>query len=161
MSRSLNAPLAPFVDALPVPRRLVAAAHECRLTVRMRPGAHRFHRDLPESTIWGYDGTVPGPTIEADCGQPVTVEWRNELDGPPPVVVTVAPEAARADGVPVQCAAGPERRGARPERARARRSHRRPPARRTDARGLRRGGREPLRPRAGRRLPVPDGPACG
>ncbi len=106
MSRPLTAPLAPFVDALPVPRRLVAAEHEGRLTVRMRPGTHRFHRDLPESTIWGYDGTVPGPTIEAERGQPVTVEWRNELDGPLPVVVTVAPHAADADGVSVQCVPG-------------------------------------------------------
>jgi spore coat protein A len=106
MSRPLTAPLAPFVEALPVPRRLVAAGHEGRLTVRMRPGTHRFHRDLPESTIWGYDGTVPGPTIEAERGQAVTVEWRNELDGPLPVVVTVAPHAADADGVPVQCVPG-------------------------------------------------------
>jgi len=106
MSHPLTAPLAPFVEALPVPRRLVAAVHEGRLTVRMRPGTHRFHRDLPESTIWGYDGTVPGPTIEAERGQPVTVEWRNELDGPLPVVVTVAPHAADADGVPVQCVPG-------------------------------------------------------
>jgi FtsP/CotA-like multicopper oxidase with cupredoxin domain len=68
MIRPLTAPLAPFVEALPVPRRLVAAEHEGRLTVRMRPGTHRFHRDLPESTIWGYDGTVPGPTIEAERG---------------------------------------------------------------------------------------------
>jgi spore coat protein A len=36
----------------------------------------------------------------------VTVEWRNELDSPLPVVVTVAPEATDADGVPVQCFAG-------------------------------------------------------
>ena len=106
MSRPLTAPLAPFVDALPVPRRLVAAELDGRLTVRMRPGTHRFHRDLPASAIWGYDGTVPGPTIEAERGQPVTVEWRNELRGPLPVVVTVAPHAAGADGVPVQCVPG-------------------------------------------------------
>jgi FtsP/CotA-like multicopper oxidase with cupredoxin domain len=62
--------------------------------VRIRAGAHRFHRDLPESAIWGYDGTVPGPAIEAERGQPVTVQWRNELDGALPVVVTTtAPKA--------------------------------------------------------------------
>jgi len=54
----------------------------------MRAGTHRFHRDLPESPIWGFDGGLPGPTIEAERGQPVSVEWRNELDGPFPVVVT-------------------------------------------------------------------------
>jgi o-aminophenol oxidase len=106
MSRPLTAPLAPFVDDLAVPRRVVAAERDGRLTVRISSGTHRFHRDLPPSTIWGYDGTVPGPTIEAERGQPVTVEWRNDLAGPLPVVVTTAPEAAGGDGVPVQCLPG-------------------------------------------------------
>ncbi len=95
-----------FVDALPTPRRLIAGECGGRLTVGIRAGAHRFHRDLPESRIWGYDGTAPGPTIEARRGEPVTVEWRNELDGPLPVLVTIAPEAADAGGVPVQCVPG-------------------------------------------------------
>src|SRR6266568_1206193 len=71
MTPTLAAPLAPFADALPVPRRLVA-----------------------------------GPTIEAERGQPVTVQWRNELDGALPVVVTTAPEATDTSGVPVQCVPG-------------------------------------------------------
>jgi spore coat protein A len=106
MTQTLAAPLAPFADALPVPRRLVAAEQNGRLSVPIRAGAHRFHRDLPESVIWGYDGTVPGPTIEAERGQPVTVQWRNELDGALPVVVTTAPVAADTSGVPVQCVPG-------------------------------------------------------
>jgi FtsP/CotA-like multicopper oxidase with cupredoxin domain len=106
MTQTLAAPLAPFADALPVPRRLVAAEQNGRLSVPIRAGAHRFHRDLPESVIWGYDGTVPGPTIEAERGQPVTVRWRNELDGALPVVVTTAPVAADTSGVPVQCVPG-------------------------------------------------------
>ena len=69
MTATLNKPLVPFVDELPVPRRLVAAEHHGRLIVRMRPGTHRFHRDLPESRVWGYDGTVPGPTVEAERGR--------------------------------------------------------------------------------------------
>jgi FtsP/CotA-like multicopper oxidase with cupredoxin domain len=106
MIRAMTAPFAPFVDALPLPRRLVASEQDGRMTVSMRAGTHRFHRDLPESRIWGYDGTVPGPTIEAERGQPVTVEWRNELEGRLPVAVTIAPEATDADGVPVQCLPG-------------------------------------------------------
>src|SRR6476659_5529354 len=106
MTPPLAAPLAPFADALPVPQRLVAARQNGRLSVPLRAGSHRFHRDLPESAIWGYDGTVPGPTIEAERGQPVTVQWRNELDGALPISVTVAPEATDADGVPVQCLPG-------------------------------------------------------
>src|SRR6266853_898744 len=106
MTPTLAAPLAPFADALPVPRRLVAARQNGRLSVPIRAGAHRFHRDLPESSIWGYDGMVPGPTIEAERGEPVVVAWRNELDGTLPVVVTTAPKAADASGVPVQCVPG-------------------------------------------------------
>ncbi|HXA29294.1 MAG TPA: multicopper oxidase family protein [Candidatus Angelobacter sp.] len=105
MLSTTSAPLAAFVDALPVPRRLLAAELQGRVTVRLQAGAHRFHRDLPSSRIWGYDGTVPGPTIETVRGQPVTVEWRNELQGPFPVTVTAAP-AAEVDGVPVQCLPG-------------------------------------------------------
>jgi o-aminophenol oxidase len=106
MTVTLAAPLAPFADALPVPQRLVAARQNGRLSVPIRAGAHRFHRDLPESAIWGYDGMVPGPTIEAERGQPVTVEWRNELDRALPVVVTTAPQATDTSGVPVQCVPG-------------------------------------------------------
>jgi o-aminophenol oxidase len=106
MNPALTTPLVSFVDALPVPPRLVATEHQGWLTVSMRVGTHRFHRDLPESRIWGYEGTIPGPTIEAERGQPVTVEWRNELEGRLPVVATIAPQATDADGVPVQCVPG-------------------------------------------------------
>jgi FtsP/CotA-like multicopper oxidase with cupredoxin domain len=105
MRNALPTPLVPYVDALPVPRRLRASDHHHRLTVRIRAATHRFHRDLPDSPVWGYDGGVPGPTIEAERGQPVTVEWSNELDGGFPVVVTVAPAAAD-HGIPVQCVPG-------------------------------------------------------
>jgi o-aminophenol oxidase len=104
--RVVTPPLAPFVDALPLPSRLLASEHDGRLTVRMRAGDHRFHCDLPASSVWGFEGTVPGPTIEAERGKSVTVEWRNELEGTFPVSVTVAPEAMDAGGVPVQCLPG-------------------------------------------------------
>lgn len=106
MTRLLTRTIAPFVDHLPIPSRLFAAEHGGRLTVRISAGRHQFHRDLPASDIWGFEGTVPGPTIEAERGQPVMVEWRNELGGAFPVTDTVAPEAADAQGVPVQCIPG-------------------------------------------------------
>jgi FtsP/CotA-like multicopper oxidase with cupredoxin domain len=106
MASSLTAPLTPFVDPLPLPPRLLAREHGGHLTVRMLSGVHRFHRDLPESRTWGYDGCVPGPTIEAERGRPVRVEWINELEGMLPVVATLAPTEASADGVPVQCVPG-------------------------------------------------------
>jgi len=106
MTRALAPQLTPFIDALPLPHRLTAEKHHGSLVVRMRMGEHRFHRDLPVSKIWGYEGMVPGPTIEVERGHPVTVEWRNELEGPLPLVVTKAPTHADAQGVPVQCVPG-------------------------------------------------------
>jgi FtsP/CotA-like multicopper oxidase with cupredoxin domain len=103
---SLAPPLTPFVDPLPLPPRWLARDQGGRLTVRMRCGLHRFHRDLPESRIWGFDGRMPGPTIEAERGHPVRVEWINELEGTLPVAVTVAPAETTAAGVPVQCVPG-------------------------------------------------------
>jgi FtsP/CotA-like multicopper oxidase with cupredoxin domain len=88
---SLRPPLTPFVDALPLPRRTLAGKHDGELTVPIRAATYRFHRDLPASRVWAYDGRVPGPTIEAERGRLVRVSWRNEIDG---------------DGVPVQCLPG-------------------------------------------------------
>ena len=103
---SLTSPLAAFVDVLPLPPRLLAREHDGHLTVRIRVGSHRFHRDLPPSQVWAFEGSVPGPTIEAEQGRPVRVEWRNELDGGLPVLVTVAPAEIDGDGVAVQCLPG-------------------------------------------------------
>jgi spore coat protein A len=96
--------LKPFVDLLPVPPRHVVTK-PTRLTIPLRTVEHRFHRDLPPSRVWAYDGRVPGPTIEVDRAIEVEVRWENRLTGPLPVVVTRAPVHA-ADGVPVQCVPG-------------------------------------------------------
>src|SRR3954453_396858 len=114
MTRVVTTPLAPFVDRLPLPSRLRAAERDGRLTVRMRAATHQFHRDLPSSSIWGFEGTVPGPTIETERGRPVTIEWRNELQGPFPVVDTIEPRPTDANGVPVQCF--PDLSGGEPNR---------------------------------------------
>ena len=96
--------LPPFVDLLRVPPRRVIKA-PTRLTVRLETVEHRFHRDLPPSRVWAYDGHVPGPTIEVDRGTEVEVRWENRLSGPLPVTVTLASVHA-AGGVPVQCLPG-------------------------------------------------------
>ena len=103
---ALRPPLTPFVDPLALPPRWLAREHDGHLAVRIRCGVHRFHRDLPDSRIWGFDGCIPGPTIEAERGHPVRVEWINELEGTLPVAVTVAPTESTAAGVPVQCVPG-------------------------------------------------------
>lgn len=81
--------LAKFVDRLSIP--LVAkpvgvksnpsAVGETAPLYRiaMRQVETRMHRDLPPTKIWAYGSTLPGPTIEARCGQPLFVEWVNGL----------------------------------------------------------------------------------
>src|SRR5215218_4750474 len=111
---SRRSPLSPFVDALPLPRRILADQHGGELTVPIRAATHRFHRDLPASRVWAYDGRVPGPTIEAERGRPVRVHWRNEIDQPYPVASTLAPPrptvtASPSSACPASAAAPPTR----------------------------------------------------
>jgi FtsP/CotA-like multicopper oxidase with cupredoxin domain len=47
--------------------------------VHIREAMHRFHPDLPENPIWGYDGMVPGPTFHARYGEPMMVRFFNDL----------------------------------------------------------------------------------
>ena len=40
-------------------------------------------RSLPQSTIYGFNGTFPGPMINAEYGKPVLVRFENHLDENP------------------------------------------------------------------------------
>jgi spore coat protein A len=100
----MSHPLTPFVDELAVPPRRVIS-EPTRLTIPLETATHRFHRELPPSRVWAYDGSLPGPTIETRRGVPLEVMWENRLSGTLPVVVTVAPDYA-VHGVPAQCLPG-------------------------------------------------------
>lgn len=81
--------LAPFVDPLPVPAMAKPVGLRARpddaagslpyFQCTMREFFCKVHRDLPETRMWGYDGASPGPTFETRRGQPLLVEWRNQL----------------------------------------------------------------------------------
>lgn len=45
----------------------------------MQEVEQQLHGDLPTTTVWGYDGRYPGPTIEAEQGEPIYVRWKNDL----------------------------------------------------------------------------------
>ena len=49
------------------------------IEIHLRPFRHQAHRDLPAATMWGYNGTWPGPTFEVRKGQPISVKWINQL----------------------------------------------------------------------------------
>jgi spore coat protein A len=81
--------LAKFVDPLPIPEVLKpdgfrpsplgASMKVPYYRMAMRPAEAKLHRDLKPTRFWGFNSTLPGPTIEARSGQGVAVEWANEL----------------------------------------------------------------------------------
>lgn len=71
-------PLASYLTPLSIPRIIRPQSGET-VPIRLVAFRHQAHRDLPPATIWGYDGTWPGPTFEARKGQPFSVQWINEL----------------------------------------------------------------------------------
>jgi spore coat protein A len=81
--------LPPFVDELPRPKTARAAEsvadpdHKSQkiplYRIAMRETHVQVHRDLPPTSMWGYDGVVPGPTFDVRSGSALLVEWTNEL----------------------------------------------------------------------------------
>jgi spore coat protein A, manganese oxidase len=72
--------LARFVDPLPIPPVIKATTEDCPVVpLELRAARQKVHRDLPPTTIWGYNGSWPGPTIEVRRGRPITVQWKNSL----------------------------------------------------------------------------------
>jgi spore coat protein A len=75
--------LEPYVDDLPIPPVAVPvrgkAGGAAFYDIAMREFRQKLHHDLPPTTLWGYDGRYPGPTIESQRNQPVQVRWINDL----------------------------------------------------------------------------------
>src|SRR5512133_2793298 len=72
--------LAKYVDPLPIPGVLAPTIRGGkRYRVKMSEFSQQLHRDLPPTTVWGYNDSYPGPTFEARKNKPITVEWVNNL----------------------------------------------------------------------------------
>ena len=74
--------LTKFVDPLPIPA--VAVPYETvggvpHYHVTMSQFKQKLHAQLDSTKVWGYNGSSPGPTIVARTGQPVQVEFINQL----------------------------------------------------------------------------------
>jgi spore coat protein A, manganese oxidase len=78
---SVGHSLAKYVDPLPVPTTIQAfdRSPSDPIAIEMRACRQKVHRDLPVTTVWGYNGMWPGPTIEAHRDRPVSVRWANNL----------------------------------------------------------------------------------
>ncbi len=80
---STAAPLDPvtltkFLDPVPKPKKLYGAYQEIAITEFYQ----KLHSQLPPTLLWGYNGSYPGPTIEATQFLPTTVKWMNKLVNP-------------------------------------------------------------------------------
>jgi spore coat protein A len=74
--------LGKYVNPLPIPAVARPTHTEngvAHYSIAMTRFRHRVHRDLPQTPLWGYDGTWPGPTFEVQTGQPISVRWINNL----------------------------------------------------------------------------------
>jgi len=75
--------LTPFVDALPIPPLATPISGSiggtAEYNIAIQQVTQKLHRDLPLTTVWGYNGMYPGPTIVASVDQAVTVNWFNDL----------------------------------------------------------------------------------
>lgn len=71
-----------FVDALPLPS-VLKPKHKFDdipfYEVTMRQIKQKLHRDLPPTTVWGYNSMYPGPTFEVRRNEPILVKWKNKL----------------------------------------------------------------------------------
>lgn len=61
------------------PRSLKKHSKSSYYELIMREGKHKFHKDFPPTTIWGYNGILPGPTIEARKDKTTFVKYINKL----------------------------------------------------------------------------------
>ena len=70
-----------YVDSLPVPDTLEPDESDeiDFYEVALTQFEQELHSDFTPTTVWGYEGSYPGPTIEADEGHPIDVKWKNEL----------------------------------------------------------------------------------
>ena len=74
--------LTKFIDALPLPSVIQPVGHRNGIPyykVTMKQVKQQLHSQLQPTTVWGYNGTYPGPTFETRRDHPILVKWKNEL----------------------------------------------------------------------------------
>ncbi|MDI3389502.1 multicopper oxidase domain-containing protein [Streptomyces sp. B-S-A8] len=98
----LDGELTPYISPLTVPPVLrpqpVDVLQETAIT--LRPTWVRLHPQLPPTLMWGYNGSVPGPTIEVRRGRRIRVAWTNGIPVGSEYPVTSVEVPARPQGEP-------------------------------------------------------------
>ncbi|MFF3021217.1 multicopper oxidase family protein [Gottfriedia sp. NPDC057948] len=74
--------LSKFKEELPIPPILKPRWKDQYYTyyeVSMTEFKQSLHCELNETTVWGYEGSYPGPTIKVEKGEIVFIKWINNL----------------------------------------------------------------------------------
>lgn len=72
--------ITPYVDPLPIPRHIMIPPGVSDITIPLTQFEFQLHRDFPRTaTMWGYDGSSPGPALDVETNQTLRVHWKNEL----------------------------------------------------------------------------------
>ncbi|RJP77073.1 MAG: T9SS C-terminal target domain-containing protein [Candidatus Zixiibacteriota bacterium] len=90
-----------YIDPLPLPGVATSMGQVQGATyyeITMTEFQQQLHSQIPPTTVWGYNGTFPGPTIEAFSNKKVLVRWWNQL--PTDHLLTVDTTVHGAGGVP-------------------------------------------------------------
>jgi spore coat protein A len=109
--------LTPYAARLPVPPVLRPASDDVlhETEIALRPAWIRLHPQLPPTLMWGYDGQVPGPTLEVRRGQRVRIAWTNRIPKDSEYPVTSVEVPLRAPGTP-PASTEPGREGVEPNK---------------------------------------------
>jgi spore coat protein A len=80
---NIDCGLTPFVEALPIPPVLQPTGTRPdgvpQYTVSVEEATQSVHPELPNTTVWTYNGAWPSYTILATRGQPIEVTYQNNL----------------------------------------------------------------------------------
>ncbi|WP_416484865.1 O-aminophenol oxidase PhsA [Streptomyces sp. CL12] len=109
--------LRPYVAPLTVPPVLRPGGADVRreTEIALRPTWVRLHPQLPPTLMWGYDGHVPGPTIEVRRGRRIRIAWTNRVPRDAEYPVTAVAVPVRAPGT-APATTEPGRGGAEPDK---------------------------------------------
>ncbi|HET6861291.1 MAG TPA: O-aminophenol oxidase PhsA [Streptomyces sp.] len=109
--------LTPYVDPLTVPPVLRPDEPDVRreTEIALKPTWVRMHSQLPPTLMWGYDGVVPGPTVEVRRGQRIRIAWTNRIPRGSEYPVSVVEVPRRAAGLP-PASTEPGREGVEPNK---------------------------------------------
>ncbi|MCN9242866.1 multicopper oxidase domain-containing protein [Streptomyces sp. RY43-2] len=108
--------LTPYVAPLTIPPVLRPYAGDVlrETEIALRPTWVRLHPQLPPTLMWGYDGSVPGPTIEVRRGQRIRIAWTNRIPKESEYPVTAVQVKSRERGAPASTEPG--RGGVEPDK---------------------------------------------